>query len=74
MVVLCSQQFTGVLEFPIETTGEVSVAYMLSLTSTVSLHTDFLKLYISTSMNIHIGIFVLILLQIYYSLALVRAS
>ncbi len=48
------------LEFPIETTSEVSVACMLSfpyedsITSTASLHElhiDFLKLYISTCMS-----------------------
>ncbi len=50
------------LEFPIETTSEVSVACMLSfpyedsITSTVSLHElhiDFLKLYISTGIATH---------------------
>ncbi len=69
------------MEFPIETTGEVSVTGKLhtlmkkALTSTVSLHEllDLLKLY-STYVNIHIGIFIFTLLQINLLLVFVVAN
>ncbi len=51
----------------------VCYAYEIALMSTVSLnelHIDLLKLYISMCMNIHIGIFILILFQINYSFGL----
>ncbi len=71
----CTISLSGLpecLEFPGEATDKVSVP-CIALTSTASLnelHVDLLKLYTSTCMNIHIDIFISILLQINYSFGL----